>query len=96
MKKAVQAVLAIALLAPLAGCYSPQDRALGGAAIGGAGGAIIGAAASGGRAGGTLVGAAVGAASGAMIGAATSPPQGPRCAQWGYDYYGNPVCLQVY
>lgn len=92
MKKATCAVLAVALLAPLAGCYSPQDRALGGAAIGGAGGAIIGAAASGGRAGGTLVGAAVGAASGAMIGAATAP----RCARWSYDFWGNPVCAVFY
>ena len=96
MKRVIHAGFALAMLSPLTGCYSPGDRALGGAAIGGASGAIIGTAVSGGRAGGALAGAAIGAASGAIVGAATAPPPGPRCAQWGYDYYGNPVCLQLY
>jgi hypothetical protein len=88
----------------LSGCYTPQDRALGGAAIGGLGGAGIGALASNGRAGGTLAGAAIGAASGAALGALTAPQPGPppppppppRCAQWGYDYYGNSMCVAYY
>jgi hypothetical protein len=93
--------------AMLSGCYTPQDRALGGAAIGGLGGAGIGALASNGRAGGTLAGAAIGAASGAALGALTAPQPGavpppppppppPRCAQWGSDYYGNSMCLAYY
>lgn len=73
VKKAI--VLAIVLTAalPLAGCYTPGERALGGGLIGGLGGAGIGALASGGLAGPTLAAAAVGAAGGAIIGAATAP-----------------------
>lgn len=60
-------VLGAALL--LAGCGTdPGDRALSGAGIGAAGGAIIGAAA-----GNPAAGAAIGAAGGAVIGAATDP-----------------------
>jgi hypothetical protein len=68
-------VLSAVLLAsaPLCGCYTPGERAAGGALIGGLGGAGIGALASGGLAGPTLAGAAIGAASGAVIGAATAP-----------------------
>ncbi|MGD9545626.1 MAG: hypothetical protein AB7F41_10195 [Methylocystis sp.] len=97
-------VAVAAAVLSLAGCYTPQDRALGGAAIGGLGGAGIGALASGGRAGGTLAGAAIGAASGAAVGALTAPPPGlpppppppPACAQWDYDYYGNAMCVAYY
>lgn len=92
----VFAVLALVSALPLAACNSPGERALGGAALGGAGGAIIGSAVTGGRASGALVGAAVGAASGAVVGAATAPTHGGRCAQWGYDRYGNPVCVGYY
>jgi hypothetical protein len=106
MKLAAPALLAVAALT-LAGCYTPQDRALGGAAIGGLGGAGIGALASNGRATGTLAGAAIGAASGAAIGALTAPqpvaappppppPPPPRCAQWGNDIYGNSMCVAYY
>jgi hypothetical protein len=94
MKKILVCAAALAMAASLAGCNSPSERAMGGALLGGAGGAAVGAAASGGRAGGTLAGAAIGAASGAVIGAATAPP--PRCARWGWDYYGNRVCLAHY
>ncbi len=94
MKKLLMFTAAIALAAPLAGCNSPGERAAGGAVIGGLGGAGIGALASGGRAGGTLAGAAIGAAGGAVLGAATAPPQ--RCAKWGYDYYGQRVCVAFY
>lgn len=84
MKKIMSAALAGALALSVAGCYTPQDRAVGGAALGGLAGAAIGSAASGGRAGATLAGAAVGAASGAIIGAATTPPPPGQCP---YGYY---------
>jgi hypothetical protein len=58
---------------PLVGCYTPGERAAGGAMIGGLGGAGIGALASGGLAGPILAYSAVGAATGAVIGAATAP-----------------------
>jgi len=91
MKRGILLVAAFASALAMAGCGStnPGDRALGGAAIGAGAGALIGAAATG-RAGGALAGAAIGAASGAVVGAATAP----RCIRTGYDYYGNPVCLQ--
>ena len=98
MKKLVVLALAVAL----GGCYTPEDRAAGGAAIGGLTGASIGSLASGGRAGPTLAGAALGAATGAIVGANTAPPPPPppppppRCARWGRDYYGDPVCLSYY
>ena len=57
-------ILVLAAALPLVGCYTPQDRAAGGAALGGLTGASIGALASGGRAGPTLAGAALGAARG--------------------------------
>lgn len=63
MKKAI---LALALMVPIAACSQTEQ----GAVIGGAGGAAIGAAVagSGNRAGGALIGGAVGAATGALIG----------------------------
>lgn len=65
--------LAIGFVAlSVAACNTPQDRAVGGALIGGATGAAVGGLATG-RAGGALVGGAIGAAGGAMIGAATAP-----------------------
>jgi len=92
MKKILVLATVVGLAAPLMACNTPGERAMGGAAIGGLGGAGIGALASGGRAGGALAGAAIGAASGAVVGAATAP----RCARWGYDYYGNQVCVAPY
>jgi osmotically inducible lipoprotein OsmB len=88
MRKIVSLTLAGAAALSLSACYSPGERAGGGALIGGASGAAIGAAASGGRASGTLIGAAVGAATGAAVGAATAP-----CPNGTYqDYYGNIYC----
>ncbi len=87
------AILACGL--SLSACYSPGDRAAGGAVLGGASGALLGAAATG-RPGGALAGAAIGAAGGAILGAATAPGPAPGCAEWGYDPYGNPVCLAAY
>lgn len=94
--------LVLALVLPLTGCYTPEQRAAGGAAVGGLTGASIGAMASGGRPGATLAGAALGAATGAVVGASTAspppppPPPPPRCARWGSDYYGQPTCLGYY
>ena len=58
----------------LTACNTPQDRAVGGALIGGAAGAVIGGAATG-DVGGALVGGAIGAA-----GAPWSERQLPRAA----------------
>jgi hypothetical protein len=77
-----------ALALSLGACATEEgNRAVTGAALGGATGAVIGGAATG-RAGGALAGAAIGAAGGAMVGAATTP-QRPSC--W-YDAYGRRVC----
>jgi osmotically inducible lipoprotein OsmB len=94
--KRILSVAAIALVAgSLGACYSPQDRALGGAAIGGTAGAIIGGAATG-RVGGALAGGIIGAAGGAILGAATAPePRAvcpPRAPYLRYDAYGNAFC----
>jgi osmotically inducible lipoprotein OsmB len=83
---------------PLAGCYTPEDRAVGGALLGGATGAVIGAAATG-RGSGAAVGAAIGAASGAVIGANTRPayadpyyyPAPPPRRVYAEPVYGAPV-----
>lgn len=72
----------------LAACSSQreQDRALTGAALGGAAGAVVGGASTG-TVGGAVAGGAIGAAGGAMIGAATTPRR--RCYR---DAYGNRYC----
>jgi hypothetical protein len=62
------------------------DRALTGAALGGATGAVIGGVATG-RASGALAGGAIGAAGGAVVGAATTPRR--DCY---YDSYGRRIC----
>ncbi len=72
-KKALLFATVLAAAAPLYGCYTPGERALGGGIIGGLGGAGIGALASGGLAGPMLASAAIGSAGGALIGAATAP-----------------------
>jgi hypothetical protein len=101
-------ILVIASIA-LAGCgYTPEQRGVSGAALGGATGAAIGAA-TGGGAGAALAGGALGAATGAIVGANTAPPPPPgyygappppppppRCARFGYDAYGNQICTAYY
>nr|WP_083919219.1 hypothetical protein [Methylosinus sp. LW4] len=72
-RKALILIVTLVTALSLSGCYTPGQRATGGAIIGGLGGAGIGALASGGLAGPTLAGAAVGAAGGAIIGAVTAP-----------------------
>jgi hypothetical protein len=98
MNRMLMAALAVVSGCALAGCYSPAERAVGGGAIGGLGGAGIGAAVSNGSTTGTLAGAAIGAATGAALGAATAPPPPPPppCAQWGWDDYGNRICIGYY
>ena len=94
VKKLVIVTVAALSAASLGGCNSPypQDRAAGGAVVGGLTGAAIGGLATG-RPAGALVGGAIGAATGAVVGASS----GPRpCARFGYDYYGNTICVQYY
>ncbi len=88
MKK-VLVISAIAACLGLAACNTPQDRALGGAAIGGISGAAIGGLATG-TGGGAAVGGLIGAAGGAIIGASTAPQQQQRC--YYSRYYGRTVC----
>lgn len=95
MKK-ITSLAAVAVLASgLAACYSPGERAAGGALIGGAAGAAIGGLATG-RVGGAVAGGIIGAAGGAIVGAATAPqPSCPRHAPYlRQDYYGNYVCAR--
>ncbi|MEP9396849.1 glycine zipper 2TM domain-containing protein [Mesorhizobium sp. KR2-14] len=85
----------VALLAlTLAGCNTPQERALGGGAIGAGVGALAGQA-IGGNTGSTVAGALIGGAAGALIGAATTPgmcryQQYDKRGRPLYDRYGNP------
>jgi len=80
----------------LAGCgYTPEQRALSGAALGGASGAAIGAAA-GNSPGAAVAGGLLGAATGGLVGAATAPPPPPPpppCRRYAYDEYGRPFCV---
>ena len=87
----VFAVVGVALtLAACSGTGSTQgDRALTGAAVGGAAGAIIGGVATG-RAGGAVAGGIIGATGGAIVGAATAPPE--EC--YYSRRYGRTVCRQ--
>jgi osmotically inducible lipoprotein OsmB len=90
--------LGLATALTLAGCETPQGQAAGGGAIiGGATGALLGAAISG-RPEGALLGGVAGAATGAMVGSASAangpPPR--RCAEYYYDYYGREVCRSWY
>jgi uncharacterized protein YcfJ len=78
------AVLALAMVMPLHDAVA-QD-ALGGAILGGAGGAIIGGALGGGR--GAAIGAVIGAGTGAAIGS-----EGER-RRHGYYYYQRGCYLQ--
>lgn len=93
-------VLALGLATTLAltGCETPQGQAAGGGAIiGGATGALLGAAISG-RPEGALLGGVAGAATGAMVGSASAANRPPprRCTEYYYDYYGREVCRSWY
>jgi len=76
LKSLTTSLAVLGLAASLSACNTPGERAVGGALIGGGGGALIGGALGGGR--GALIGAGVGAASGAIVGAASTPQR---------DYY---------
>jgi hypothetical protein len=102
MKKLLPLAAAGAMALSLSACYTPGDRAAGGALLGGATGAAVGAATTG-RAGGALVGGTIGAIGGAALGAATTPPPPvygyrPRvvCPRGTFptdDGYGRLVCV---
>jgi osmotically inducible lipoprotein OsmB len=93
MKKSLSIAIVAITAATLGGCYTPGERAAGGALIGGAAGAAIGGLATG-RVGGAVAGGIIGAAGGAIVGAATAPePVCPyRAPYLRYDAYGNPYC----
>ncbi len=109
MKKIFALAMIMAPPVLLGGCgYTPEQRGLSGAALGGATGAAIGAAA-GHSAGAAVAGGLLGAATGGIVGAATAPPPPPpppgyygapppppRCARFGYDAYGNRICTAYY
>ncbi len=73
LKKPLLVAAMLMVTLPLAGCYTPGERAAGGAVIGGLGGAAIGTVATGGLAAPVLAYSALGAATGAVVGAATAP-----------------------
>ena len=87
----MKAIILASILALGLGACSParQDRAITGAAIGGAGGALIGGLATR-SVGGAVVGGVIGAAGGAIIADATRPRHHRHC------YYserrGRTVC----
>ncbi len=71
----------------LAGCQTArEDRVLGGALIGGGGGAVIGGLASR-SAGGAVAGGLIGAAAGAIIADATYPGRCYRITRSGHNRY---------
>jgi osmotically inducible lipoprotein OsmB len=91
MKKVLIAFAVYGLTLLTAGCYTPSERALGGAAIGGVTGAAIGGIATG-NIGGAAAGGAIGAVTGGIIGSALTP-SGPECPYGAYqDAYGNVYC----
>ncbi len=97
MRKVFLGVSLAAAMA-VAGCNTPQGQAAGGGAlIGGATGALLGAAITD-RPGGALLGGIAGAAAGAMIGSASAGEGGSRrrCAESYYDYDGRRVCREWY
>ena len=91
MKKFILIPVAVFAAFSVAGCNTPEDRALGGAALGGIAGAAIGGAATG-RVGGALAGGVIGAVAGGVIGGTTAQR---RCTRYGYDYDGNYVCVRT-
>jgi hypothetical protein len=97
-KQTIALTLALVGAVSLSACATQQQTGtLAGGAIGAGTGALIGSAVSGGSAGGAIAGAVIGGVGGGLIGnAVTAPQPGHRCAQWGYDYNGNRVCVAFY
>jgi len=87
MRKISGLAIGLAAALTLAGCDTPQGQAAGGGAIiGGATGALLGAAITH-RPGGALLGGVAGAATGAMIGSASAanpPPPLPASRPSGF------------
>jgi uncharacterized protein YcfJ len=98
MRKIIALALALGAAGSVSACYTPQQQTgtLAGGAIGAGTGALIGSAVSGGSAGGAIAGGIIGAGTGALVGNAVTAPPPRRCAQWGYDQYGNRVCTAFY
>ncbi|ACB95962.1 hypothetical protein [Beijerinckia indica] len=99
MNKIMSMAAGFLVVLALAGCgYTPEQRALSGAALGGASGAAIGAAA-GNSPGAAVAGGLLGAATGGLVGAATAPPPPPPppppCQRYAYDEYGRPFCARA-
>jgi len=94
-KKVIALVLAFAGATAMSACQTPQQQTgtLAGGAIGAGTGALIGSAVSGGSAGGAIAGGVIGAGTGALIGNAVTRP---RCARWGFDRFGNRVCVAFF
>jgi osmotically inducible lipoprotein OsmB len=91
MRKIVS-VAAIAVVAAAMGACTPrEERAAGGALLGGAAGALIGGAVTG-RAGGAVAGGLIGAAGGAILADSTRPRR--ECVRVRYDAYGNAYCTR--
>jgi osmotically inducible lipoprotein OsmB len=108
MKRTIVTFIAVlGLASALTACNSPGERAVGGALIGGGGGALIGGALGGRR--GALLGGGIGAISGAVVGGSTAPQpyyggepvyveRAPRYRRSGCPYgayqdeYGNVYC----
>ncbi|MGJ3262785.1 MAG: hypothetical protein ACFE0R_06080 [Salinarimonas sp.] len=93
MKRFATLLAAGTLAFSVGACTTPGERAVGGALIGGAGGAAVGSAVAGpgNRGEGALIGGALGAGAGAIIGAGTAPaasgcPRGYYLARDGYCY----------
>lgn len=87
----MKSILIVSALALSLGACATQreNRMLGGAALGGAAGALVGAAATG-TGGGALVGGAIGAAGGAVIADATRPRYRGGC--YYSRRYGRTIC----
>jgi uncharacterized protein YcfJ len=85
--------LVFAFAVSLSACETPQQQTgtLAGGAIGAGAGALVGSAVSGGSAGGAVAGAVIGGGAGALVGNHATRPR--HCAHWGFDRYGNRVCV---
>ena len=96
MKKTVLLVAAAVSALGLAGCQNNTraENTVGGAVLGGAAGAVIGSAVTGGRAGGAIIGGVAGAVAGGAIGNSQPAVDDARCVRVRYDAYGNPVCTR--
>ena len=95
MKKISVVALALAGALSLSACQTPQQQqgTLVGGALGAGAGAIIGSAVGGGT-GGAVAGALIGGGTGALIGNQVTRPR--HCVRWGFDHWGNRVCLAVH